>query len=196
MVIVAKWNTKVQNRNNKIFVLHLFFFLKLMRNLLFNLLSCCDMNARTLILVAFLACLFLLMGCTAPQVGAPSGGAAPSASSGGESGVSAAQNLVPTATDVVPDYNMVKIDVGEKDYLGSIPVIFQGGMGQIHVTKIDVTLYRADGEVVSKSLGMNKGDEVDLQGTKQTDRVVVYVTFDNGSRLKTNDALSAYRTRG
>jgi hypothetical protein len=102
---------------------------------------------------------------------------------------------VPSATDVIPDQNAVRVDVGEKDYLGSIPVIFQGGMGQIHVKKIEVTLYRSDGQVQNAVVGINKGDEADLQGTKQNDRVVVYITFDNGQRLKTNDVISAYRTR-
>jgi hypothetical protein len=90
---------------------------------------------------------------------------------------------------------MVMADVGEKDYLGNIPVIFQGGMGQIHVKKIDVTLYRADGQVKTVSMGIKKGDQVELEGTKQTDRVVVYVSMDNGDRYKINDVLSPYRTR-
>ena len=155
------------------------------------------MNTKMLFFVSILVCTLFFAGCTAPQSGTPSGSPSTNAGpTGGQSGVSAAQNLVVSATDVVPDYDMVKVDVGEKDYLGSIPVIFQGGMGQIHVTKIDVTLYRADGQEISSTLGTNKGDEADLQGTKQTDRVVVYVTIDNGQRLKTNDALSAYRTRG
>jgi hypothetical protein len=149
-----------------------------------------------ILVVALLA----VAGCTST----PSNGGTPTAvgtsnpatgTSSGPSGVTGAGNLVPSPTDTVADYNMVTVDVGEKDYLGSIPVIFQGGMGQIHVTKIDVTLYTADGQTITQTLGIKKGDEVDLKGTKQTDRVVVYVTFDNGQRLKTNDAMSAYRTR-
>ena len=168
-----------------------------MRIFISNLHALSGMNTKMLFFVSLLVCVLLFAGCTAPQQGATSASPGTSAgSTSSPSGVSAAQNLVVSATDVVPDYNMVKVDVGEKDYLGSIPVIFQGGMGQIHVTKIDVTLYRADGQVITNTIGTNKGDEADLQGTKQTDRVVVYVTFDNGQRLKTNDALSAYRTRG
>ena len=86
-------------------------------------------------------------------------------------------------------------DVGEKDYLGNIPVIFQGGMGQIHVKKIDVTLYRSDGQVKTATLGTNKGDQVELEGTKQTDRVVVRVSMDNGQSYTIKDQMSAYRTR-
>ena len=68
---------------------------------------------------------------------------------------------------------MVTVNVGEKDYLGTVPVIFQGGMGQIHVTKITTTIYRSDGTQETEPIGANKGDEADLKGTKLTDRVVV-----------------------
>ena len=95
----------------------------------------------------------------------------------------------------MPDYNFVKADVGEKDYLGNIPVIFQGGMGQIHVKKIDVTLYRSDGQVKTATIGINKGDLVELEGTRQTDRVVVRVSMDNGQSYTINDVMSPYRTR-
>jgi len=69
-------------------------------------------------------------------------------------------------TDVVPDQNLVTINIGEKDYLGNIPVTFEGGMGQIHVTKIEVTLYRSDGQVKNDTIKTNKGENVDLEGTK------------------------------
>jgi hypothetical protein len=91
---------------------------------------------------------------------------------------------------------VVTVSVGEKDYAGKIPVEFNGGTGQIHVKKIDVTLYRADGEVKTATIPPNKGDSVELEGTRQTDRVVVYITFDNGDYKKTNDELRSYRTRG
>ncbi|MDO8871752.1 MAG: DUF333 domain-containing protein [Methanoregula sp.] len=89
----------------------------------------------------------------------------------------------------------VVVDVGEKDYLGNIPVIYQGGPGQITVKKIDVTLYRSDGQVRTATIGINKGDLVVLEGTKQTDRVVVSVSMDNGQSYTINDVMSPYRTR-
>ena len=138
-------------------------------------------------------------GCTGvPNTGgSPSAGTSnPAPGSSGNPGGSGAGNLVPSPTDVVPSYNMVTVDVGEKDYLGTIPVIFQGGMGQIHVTKIMATIYRSDGTQDTYPIGANKGDEADLKGTKLTDRVVVYVSMDNGQTYKTNDELSEYRTRG
>jgi hypothetical protein len=154
------------------------------------------MQYKTTFCVILLLCAGIFFaGCTLPAGGSGSGSAG-TAAGGSSSGTgSAADNLVPSATDVIPDQNVVRVDIGEKDYLGSIPVIFQGGMGQIHVKKIEVTLYRSDGQVQNAIVGINKGDEADLQGTKQNDRVVVYITFDNGQRLKTNDVISAYRTR-
>ncbi len=65
-------------------------------------------------------------------------------------------------------------------------------MGQIHVKKIDVTLYRFDGQVMTTTLGTKKGDQVELDGTKQVDRVVVRVSMDNGESYTINDVQSPY----
>ncbi|MDO9036329.1 MAG: hypothetical protein Q7U51_14155 [Methanoregula sp.] len=152
------------------------------------------MQYRATISLIILICAALaIAGCTGTQ-NTP---AAPAAGSGTvPAGNSAsAVNLVVSPVDAVPDYNFVMADVGEKDYLGNIPVIFQGGMGQIHVKKIEVTLYRADGQVKTATIGTKKGDLVELEGTKQTDRVVVRVSMDNGQSYTINDVLSPYRTR-
>ena len=141
-------------------------------------------------LVVLLCTAMVFAGCTGTQ---GPGGTATSAPGSGSA--SAADTLVPSPTDVIPPQNAVTVDVGEKDYLGSIPLIFEGGMGQIHVRKIEVTVYRSDGQIKTATIGTNKGDEADIEGTRQTDRVVVYITFDNGQRLKTNDVQSPYRTR-
>ena len=97
---------------------------------------------------------------------------------------------------------MVKVDVLPKDYLGKIPVIFQGGEGLIHVKKIDVKLTRADGSVQTATIGNKKGDQVELDGTRgegslrgPIDRVEVWVSMDNGVTYKTNDELREYRDR-
>ena len=156
------------------------------------------MKIRSYCVLVFLICTaVVLAGCTgspatpataSPATAAPAGSTAfPTAT--------ASDNLVPSPTDTLPSQNVVSVKVKEKDYAGKIPVEFDGGMGQIHVKKIDVTVYRADGEVKTASLMPNKGNSVEIEGTKQTDRVVVYITFDNGDYKKTNDELSPYRTR-
>ncbi|MDP2796903.1 MAG: hypothetical protein Q8N94_05250 [Methanoregula sp.] len=134
-----------------------------------------------------------IAGCTGSQ-NTPAAPVAGPGTGSPDMSVSAG-NMVVSPTDAVPDYNMVTADVGEKDYLGNIPVIFQGGMGQIHVKKIDVTLYRSDGLVKTATIGIKKGDLVELEGTKQIDRVVVRVSMDNGQSYTINDVMSPYRTR-
>ncbi len=134
-----------------------------------------------------------LAGCTGtqnfPGTATPASGTSTGTGPAGGS-------LVTSPTDAVPDYHAVKVDVGEKDYLGNIPVIFQGGKGQSAVTKIDVKFTRADGQFQMLTLGIKKGDEVELQGTKQTDRVEIFVSMNTGQTYRIVDVLSPYRTRG
>jgi hypothetical protein len=153
------------------------------------------MKFRSFCVMVFLICTaVVLAGCTGSSTPASPSPAAPGENPASTT-ASAADNLVPSPTDALPSQNVVTVDIGEKDYLGRIPVIFQGGMGQIHVKKIDVTVYRADGQTRTATIGIKKGDMAEIEGTKQTDRVVVYITFDNGDYKKTNDVLSSYRTR-
>lgn len=155
------------------------------------------MQYRVMLSVIFLICAAIaIAGCTGTQ-NAPAAPGVPAVGPATASPGSATSpvTLVVSPTDPVPEYNLVKADVGEKDYLGNIPVIFQGGMGQIHVKKIDVTLYRSDGQVTTTMLGTKKGDQVELEGTRQIDRVVVRVSMDNGESYTINDMQSPYRTR-
>ncbi len=154
------------------------------------------MKPVTFCILTVLVCIAaVLAGCTTTN-GTPAATATQAATTAGSTATAASDNLVPSPTDALPSQNMVTVSVGEKDYAGMIPVEFSGGTGQIHVKKIDVTLYRADGEVTTASIPPNKGDRVELEGTRQTDRVVVYITFDNGDYKKTNDETRSYRTRG
>jgi hypothetical protein len=150
------------------------------------------MQFRSICSLVLLICLAVIFaGCTASPAPSASG----SASTPGGSSSPIESNLVTSPTESLPSQNVVTVTVKEKEYSGMIPVEFDGGMGQVHVKQIDVTLYRADGQVKTASIAPKKGESVELEGTKQTDRVVVYISFDNGTRLKTNDVLSPYRTR-
>lgn len=158
------------------------------------------MNARSYAVLFVLVCLAAAVaGCT----GSPAPSASPAAA-GPQAGVpadtpaqtaSAQDNLVPSPTDALPSQNFVTVTVKEKDYAAKIPMEFDGGIGQIHVKKIDVTAYLANGETRTATIPPNKGASVEIDGTRQTDRVVVYITFDNGDYKKTNDVLSPYRSR-
>ena len=155
------------------------------------------MQHKTSVLAILLLCAAIgIAGCTGtpgtpgtpafqPTAGAPAATQAPSVQN----------NLIVSPTDVVPVTNQVSVIVQEKEYSGIIPVVFDGGKGQFLVKSVQVTLYRADGQVRTVNLGIKKGDLVNLEGTKQTDRVVVYVSEMNGETYKVTDVLSPYRTR-
>lgn len=156
------------------------------------------MQFRSICALVFLICIaVVLAGCTGTTGSgtAGPGTAAPSGGTGASTQAATQNNLVTSETQALPSQNVVTVTVGEKDYLGKIPVTFDGGMGQIHVKTIDVTVYRADGQIKTATVGNKKGDMVEIDGTKQADRVVVYISFDNGDRMKTNDVMSPYRTR-
>ncbi|MEN6610252.1 MAG: hypothetical protein ABFC24_05370 [Methanoregulaceae archaeon] len=144
------------------------------------------------VVVSVLILLMVAAGCTGSS-GSSSGSPA---SATGTSSAPAGSDLTPTATDALPNGYSVTVDVGEKDYLGKVAVIFQGGDGQIHTKSGTATLTRADGQVVTGTFGNTKGSEAELQGTKQTDRIQVWVTMDNGKTYKIIDKQVEYRTRG
>jgi hypothetical protein len=146
------------------------------------------------IMIVLLCSALAIAGCTgtpaSPGVATPGYG---SPAGTGATPASSAVILTVVPTDIVPSYNYVKVDVGVKDYLGNSEVIYQGGEGQIHVKKISAKMTRADGQTQTKPLENKKGSTIELEGTKQTDRVEVWVTMDNGETYKINDVLLDYR---
>jgi hypothetical protein len=148
----------------------------------------------TFLFILFVCAAIGIAGCTGttstpaqPAAAAPAGTQAAAAP--------ATNNLVVSPTDVIPDNNQVSVIVQEKEYDATISVVFDGGKGQYLVKSAQVTLYRSDGQVITENLGIKKGDLVKLQGTKQTDRIVAYVSEVNGQTYKVADAMSPYRTR-
>lgn len=152
------------------------------------------MQQKIAVIAILLLCAAIgIVGCTGTPnipVSQPAATAAPAGTQ-----APAQNNLVVSPTDAVPDNNQVSVIVQEKEYSAIIPVVFDGGKGQYLVKSAQVTLYRSDGQVITKPLGIKKGDLVNLEGTKQTDRVVVYVSQVNGQTYKVADVLSEYRTR-
>ena len=142
-------------------------------------------------------------GCTGIKT-SPSGttmGSGTTAAPGGSGVPSGTLTTVPT--DALPAENFVTVDVGEKDYLGIIPVTFQGGMGMNSIKKVDIKLTRADGSTQEATVGTKKGDEVELQGTRgsgsergPSDRVEVWVTTNQVQTYRIVDVLREYRSRG
>jgi hypothetical protein len=148
----------------------------------------------TFLLILFVCAAIGIAGCTG-TTSTPAQPAAAAAAGTQAAAAPAANNLVVGPTDVIPDNNQVSVIVQEKEYDATISVVFDGGKGQYLVKSAQVTLYRSDGQVITQNLGIKKGDLVKLQGTKQTDRVVAYVSEVNGETYKVADTMSPYRTR-
>jgi hypothetical protein len=152
------------------------------------------MHVKTIILITGLLCVLLATaGCTGTQnlPVVPQGTPAVTQTA---SAVPTTPDLVPSPTDSIIDANNVNINV-EKDYLGNIIVTFQGGNGLKQVNKIDVTVIRPDGQVKTAQVGILVGDQATLEGTKNTDRVIVYVTMKDGKRYKLIDTLMPFKPR-
>jgi hypothetical protein len=156
------------------------------------------MRASAFIVVIFLICgAVAIAGCTSSQ-----SATAPSGSSSSSSGTTASPSLTTGPTDVMPSNIAVTVTVGEKDYLGKIPVTFNGGQGQNNVHTITVTMTRADGSTQTETLGSDAGDTINLDGTRgsgslsgQSDRVQVSITMNNGITYNVADVLREYRSR-
>lgn len=157
--------------------------------------------------VLLLGIAIAVAGCTSS--GTQSSGTTVSSGTTAASGTAASSGSGTTATlttqptDVMPDNVAVTVTVGEKDYLGKIPVTFNGGKGQTTVKTITCTLTRADGTTQTMTLGSNKGDSISLDGTRGTgslegeaDRVQVTVLMMTGNSYKVADVLREYRSRG
>jgi hypothetical protein len=141
-----------------------------------------------------LLCILLaLAGCTGPaspavpQATVAAGTQTPSM-------VSATPDLDISPTDSIIEAYKVNINV-EKDHLGEVIVTFQGGNGLQQVNKIDVILNRADGQIRTAEVGTRVDDTATLDGTKNTDRVMVYATMKDGKRYKIVDTLVPFKAR-
>lgn len=153
------------------------------------------MHSNTIFLIAGLLCALLaIAGCTAPQNVPVTTQGTIAAGTQATSAASSGPDLAVSPTDSMIDAYKLDVNV-DKDYLGDVIVTFQGGAGLKQVTRIDATLNRGDGQVISKVVGVNIGDTQILNGTKNTDRVMVYASMRDGKRYKIIDALVPYKPR-
>ena len=153
------------------------------------------MQIKTIILITGLLCVLLaIAGCTGTPASPAATQATVPAGTQTVSATVAGPDLDVSPTDSIIDAYKLDFNV-EKDYLGNVVVEFQGGNGLKQLNKIDVTLNRADGQVKTGEVGINMGDSVTLEGTKNTDRIMVYVTMKDGKRYKIVDSLVPFKTR-
>ncbi len=161
------------------------------------------MNKLILLSAVLIAALVAATGCTgSPATTTPAAttGSAPAVTLVQQTSVAAALTTGPV--DTMPDNLAVTVDVGQKEYTGKIPVTFQGGKGQSSTSKVRALLTRVDGTTQESFIGTNKGDMVELDGTRgtaglegQIDRVEVWVSLNNGKTYKIVDVLREYRSR-
>ncbi|OPX62001.1 MULTISPECIES: hypothetical protein [unclassified Methanoregula] len=152
------------------------------------------MQQKTILSGIVLVCILVVVaGCTGTQKPADTP-AVTSAAAIPPATVTAGADLVPSPTDSILAANNVNINV-EKDHLGNVIVTFQGGSGLQQVNRIDVTLNRADGQVKTGEVGIRADDQLTLEGTKSTDRVMVYVSMKDGKRYKLVDTLVPFKAR-
>lgn len=157
-----------------------------------------SMNSRFLIPVIALLCIVVaIAGCTGAQnapAPAPTAAQPAATAAGSVTAAPASASLVPGPVDSLGSTRSVNVNI-EKDYLGMLHATYQGGPGLGLVKKIQVTVNRADGQVRTAMLGIKIDDTVDLEGTKQTDRVMVDVTLNDGKTYRIFDDLIAYKPR-
>jgi hypothetical protein len=149
-------------------------------------------NQHAFLVIALLCILLTLAGCSGTQNAPVTPQATVAIVTQTTSTASAGPDLVVSPTDSIIEANRVNVNV-EKDYLGNVIVTFQGGSGLQQVNRIAATLNRADGVVKTSEVGHLVGDTVTLEGTKTTDRVIVYVTMKDGKQYKVVDSLMPYR---
>jgi hypothetical protein len=153
------------------------------------------MQIKTIILITSLLCALLaIAGCTGTQTSpvVPQGTVA--AVTPAVPATSATPDLAVSPTDSIIDANNVVVNV-EKDYLANVIVTFQGGNGLKQVNKIEVTLIRTDGLTKTAEVGTTIGSAATLEGTKNADRIIVYVTMKDGKKYKVVDTLIPFKPR-
>lgn len=151
------------------------------------------MQIKTIILITSLLCVLLATaGCTGTSPVAPQGTV--TAVTQAVPATSPTPDLVVSPTDSIIEANNVIINV-DKDYLANVIVTFQGGNGLKQVNKIEVTLIRTDGLTKTADVGTTIGSVATLEGTKNADRIMVYVTMKDGKKYKVIDSLIPFKPR-
>ena len=140
----------------------------------------CMLAIGCIIIAAIIAC-----GCVSGPAGEP--GPVTGAVTG---------SLTPGPTQTLPSEREIDVQIEKSGLDAMITVIFSGGKGQAAVTSIDVVVTRSDGEVFRERLPAEKLAELKIPGTKEDDRIVVSVAYNDGTSYTIIDRMLPYRTRG
>ena len=165
------------------------------------------MKSAQLIGVIFtLALLTMVAACTTTSEGTsnpvqtttPAGTTFPSTSAipTQTSGIS----LTPGPVDELPAEKFVEFQI-EKNMIPTDPevkVMFAGGVGQPQVTGIRVRFTSAQGAVEEQTFLRNQvkmGETKVFPGTRETDRVEIWVSYTDGSSYKVKDVLVPFNKK-
>jgi hypothetical protein len=138
------------------------------------------------IIALFVSCIAIMMiaGCTslAPPPATPTTEATPVPTG--------TPDLEPRPTSVVPPIYGVSIQI-QKNTISVNPwisVVFEGGSGLGYATLMEATVIRSDGIIEQKSaFRPAKGTQILFDGTTKTDRVIVNVSYVDGSTYTVTD---------
>ncbi|HJJ97300.1 MAG TPA: hypothetical protein O0X38_06685, partial [Methanocorpusculum sp.] len=110
-------------------------------------------------------------------------------------------SLTPGATDSSPDGKAVTVQIGRDSNKPTITATYSGGKGTNQISRIEVTLYRADDkEVITQQFGKEPkiGSELTFEGSSTpstSDRVKVVAYYYSGEVVVVSDDLYTYKKR-
>jgi hypothetical protein len=162
------------------------------------------MNYRVFLIIAGILCVLLLSaGCTQTPVTPPATTVAtpiPTSATPVPTTVVATPTtppLEPQPVDTLPSYQAVTVDV-IRNVVAINPIItatFRGGFGTTATAAMEMTVIKSDGSSVQKQILQPKvNDNIVIEGTTGTDRVVVKVTMVDGKTYTIFDQKMAFRS--
>ena len=110
-------------------------------------------------------------------------------------------SLTPGATDSFQDGKAVTVQIGRDSNKPTITATYSGGKGTNQISRIEVTLYRADDkEVITQQFGKEPkiGSELTFEGSSTpstSDRVKVVAYYYSGEVVVVSDDLYTYKKR-
>jgi len=108
-----------------------------------------------------------------------------------------AVSLAPGPTQTLPPQYYVEVQVEKQNQAGvpTITVTFRGGTGMAFTEQVNIQVTRSDGVVETATMYKPKvGDERNLKGTANDDRVEVSVLVATGDSYTIYDALVPYQS--
>ncbi|MCZ9313751.1 MAG: hypothetical protein O0X93_08065 [Methanocorpusculum sp.] len=149
--------------------------------------------------VLLLAALVLAAGCVNPDTPSPTATPTPTVepTQSGNPDFS----LTPGPTDSFPDGKSVTVQIGRDSNKPTITATYSGGKGTNQISRIEVTLYRADDkEVITQQFGKEPkiGSELVFEGSSTPstdDRVKVVAYYYSGEVVVVSDDLYTYKKR-